>query len=143
MLSSLRAFSPAASPRLQILSIIVYCLQSRNKTNFISVSAPITRIHPSLFSLFLGNPSIKNFLLDHPAFCIAFFNKLTVISTGTIFPWRIMLLMSSASELPLSRSSLNKSPADKWTNLCSETSLLHTVPLPDPGPPRTKKQVTA
>lgn len=34
-------------------------------------------------------------------------------------------------------SCLSSSPADRWSNLNSVAALLHTVPLPDPGPPRT------
>jgi hypothetical protein len=45
---------------------------------------------------------------------MAFFNSLTVISTGTIFPSLINVLIKSASADPLARSARKQSPAEMW-----------------------------
>ena len=90
----------------------------------------------SRFIMSRGKPSTRN--LSPPLLVIAFLNSRTVTSAGTIFPSRMKVLIISARGEPDSLSARSKSPALKWINPKSFTILAQLVPLPLPGPPRTK-----
>lgn len=58
--------------------------------------------------------------------------------TGTILPSEMYPWMSAPFLLPLSRSARSRSPADRCTKPYFSTMRPHCVPLPAPGPPKTK-----
>mmetsp|Transcript_23402 Transcript_23402/g.54677 ORF Transcript_23402/g.54677 Transcript_23402/m.54677 type:complete len:202 (-) Transcript_23402:168-773(-) len=134
--SSLSSARPLVSPLFIIRARITSSGQSKYKTIGTSTSFCIMRCQPRMLSSLRGNPSTRK--RDLPLFRIALRNKLTVTSTGTIWPSLIIVAIIAPSSDSLATSARRRSPADRCVQPKSLTMLAHCVPLPHPGPPRTK-----
>ena len=138
IVSSLSSALPLSFPLLSNLSFMTSSLTSIMSTNCRFALSPICLFHSSIFSWFLGNPSIKNFFFSHPLSFIALCSSWTRRSLETNFPELITELSLSASSPPFLTSSLSKSPVERCAYPKFLTILSHWVPFPLPGPPRTK-----
>uniref|UniRef100_A0A0A9ANS1 Uncharacterized protein n=1 Tax=Arundo donax TaxID=35708 RepID=A0A0A9ANS1_ARUDO len=129
MLSSTR---PWLRPRRRL----TISSSGQSKKSTMSGSVPIILSKAILFSSHLGKPSIRTFLAL--LISIAFLISSTVISDGTILPSFIISRINSPFSLQDDISCRRRSPALKWANPKSEAILVHCVPFPLPGPPKTK-----
>lgn len=108
----------------------------QSKKITMSGSVPTILSKAILFSSHLGKPSIRTLLALFIS--IAFLMSSTVISDGTILPSFMISRINSPFSLPDAISCRRISPALRWANPKSEAILVHCVPLPLPGPPKTK-----
>ena len=127
---------------------------SRLSDSHHSTLSPICLVQPWRLSWFLGNPSIRKLFFS--LWVMARSSREQVISTGTMVPlvmwcsisspnWKVVTITPIiitgqhwlTSEPGLARSSLRRSPAERWTWPKCSTIREHWVPLPAPGPPST------
>mmetsp|Transcript_7520 Transcript_7520/g.12778 ORF Transcript_7520/g.12778 Transcript_7520/m.12778 type:complete len:200 (+) Transcript_7520:1144-1743(+) len=133
MLSSVR---PLVLPRSSSRSSMTSSGQSYTRTPATCKLSSTVCCQPDRLLVLRGKPSTRKRL--PPLASMAAASNLTVTSTGTILPSLMYSSMSCPRGDPELRSARNKSPADKCTYPCASTILLHCVPLPAPGPPKTK-----
>mmetsp|Transcript_82707 Transcript_82707/g.246679 ORF Transcript_82707/g.246679 Transcript_82707/m.246679 type:complete len:225 (-) Transcript_82707:8-682(-) len=112
---------------------------SMTRQNLRRVFRPSKFIQASEFSRLRGKPSTKYLPPSQPCSLIACSTRPTVTSEGTSFPSLIRASMSSPiSEPGRLRSALRRSPALRCLYPNCSTMRAEKVPLPHPGPPRTK-----
>lgn len=136
MVSTLSSLLPLVLPRASNLYCIA-CYEHQKYIIFLkSKSAPTISFHLSIFSWFLGKPSIK-IVPWFPCLYIAFLINCMSKSLGTSLPYFKQSAIKSAYSPSFFCYSLKRSPVETWKNPKVYLSLSHCVPFPEPGPPTT------